>query len=47
MTENNDGRSSAIWLSRTSNTQQTGGMPHERYRAFEPVTVPDRTWPDT
>ncbi|MFL6106708.1 MAG: 2-isopropylmalate synthase [Marmoricola sp.] len=22
-------------------------MPHERYRAFEPVTVPDRTWPDT
>ena len=36
----------AIHLSRSSNTQQTGGMPHARYRAFEPVTVPDRTWPD-
>lgn len=26
--------------------QQPSGMPFERYRAFEPVTVPDRTWPD-
>jgi len=36
-----------IRLSRSSNTQQTSGMPFGRYRAFEPVTVPDRTWPDT
>jgi 2-isopropylmalate synthase len=26
--------------------QQPSGMPYERYQAFEPVTVPDRTWPD-
>ncbi|MGO4256270.1 2-isopropylmalate synthase [Marmoricola sp. RAF53] len=42
MTENIPG----IALSRTANTQQPSGMPFERYRAFEPVTVPDRTWPD-
>ncbi|MFL6024866.1 MAG: 2-isopropylmalate synthase [Marmoricola sp.] len=36
-----------IQLSRTFNTQRASGMPHGRYRAFEPVTVPDRTWPDT
>ncbi|MCZ4499371.1 MAG: leuA 2 [Marmoricola sp.] len=45
MTENST-NTSAVHLSRTSNTQQASGMPHERYRAFEPVTVPDRTWPD-
>ncbi|HWI44024.1 MAG TPA: 2-isopropylmalate synthase [Nocardioides sp.] len=27
-------------------TQQPSGMPYHRYTAFEPVTVPDRTWPD-
>ncbi|TYL51814.1 2-isopropylmalate synthase [Nocardioides sp. BGMRC 2183] len=27
-------------------SQQPSGMPHQRYTAFEPVTVPDRTWPD-
>ncbi|WP_435771114.1 2-isopropylmalate synthase [Nocardioides sp. SYSU DS0651] len=27
-------------------SQQPSGMPYHRYRAFEPVTVPDRTWPD-
>ncbi len=27
-------------------SQQPSGMPFERYTAFEPVTVPDRTWPD-
>ncbi|MFL6155826.1 MAG: 2-isopropylmalate synthase, partial [Marmoricola sp.] len=42
MTENTSG----IHLTRTSNTQKPSGMPFERYRAFEPVTVPDRTWPD-
>ncbi len=46
MTKNNPTGGPAVQLSRTSNTQQPSGMPHERYRAFEPVTVPDRTWPD-
>jgi len=32
-------------LSNTSNSQQPSGMPIERYRAFVPVDVPDRTWP--
>ncbi|KAB2810676.1 2-isopropylmalate synthase [Pimelobacter simplex] len=27
-------------------SQQPSGMPYHRYTAFEPVTVPDRTWPD-
>ena len=27
-------------------SQQPSGMPFGRYTAFEPVTVPDRTWPD-
>jgi 2-isopropylmalate synthase len=27
-------------------SQQPSGMPVHRYTAFEPVTVPDRTWPD-
>ncbi len=35
-----------ISLSRTRNTQTSSGMPFDRYRAFQPVTVPDRTWPD-
>ena len=26
--------------------QQPSGMPFERYRAFEPIDLPDRTWPD-
>lgn len=26
--------------------QQPSGMPFHRYRPFEPVVVPDRTWPD-
>ena len=26
--------------------QQPSGMPIQRYRAFEPVSLPDRTWPD-
>ncbi|UDY24848.1 2-isopropylmalate synthase [Nocardioides sp. Kera G14] len=33
-------------LSNTSNQQKPSAMPWQRYRAFEPVTVPDRTWPD-
>jgi 2-isopropylmalate synthase len=32
-------------LSNTSNAQQTSGMPVGRYHPFEPVDVPDRTWP--
>jgi 2-isopropylmalate synthase len=32
-------------LSNTSNQQKPSGMPVERYRAFVPVDVPDRTWP--
>ncbi len=32
-------------LSNTSNQQQPSGMPFGRYVAFEPVDVPDRTWP--
>ncbi|MFD7077263.1 2-isopropylmalate synthase [Nocardioides sp. NPDC059952] len=32
-------------LSNSSNQQKTSGMPHQRYRAFVPVDVPDRTWP--
>ncbi len=27
-------------------SQQPSGMPFHRYTAFQPVTVPDRTWPD-
>ncbi len=27
------------------NQQQSSGMPHQRYRAFTPVDLPDRTWP--
>ncbi|MFC6153684.1 2-isopropylmalate synthase [Nocardioides yefusunii] len=32
-------------LSNTTNQQKTSPMPFGRYKAFEPVTVPDRTWP--
>lgn len=32
-------------LSNSSNQQKPSGMPHQRYRAFVPVDVPDRTWP--
>ena len=28
-----------------SNTQRPSGMPVERYRAFPPIDLPDRTWP--
>ena len=28
-----------------SNTQRTSGMPIDRYRAFPPIDLPDRTWP--
>ncbi len=27
------------------NRQQSSGMPFERYRAFPPIDLPDRTWP--
>ena len=27
------------------NTQRTSGMPVERYRAYPPIDLPDRTWP--
>lgn len=29
-----------------ANTQRPSGMPIERYRAFEPIDLPDRTWPN-
>src|SRR3954466_9958253 len=32
-------------LSATRNHQKPSGMPFERYRAFVPVDLPDRTWP--
>ena len=28
-----------------SNTQRPSGMPIQRYRAFPPIDLPDRTWP--
>ncbi|HSX67462.1 2-isopropylmalate synthase [Nocardioides sp.] len=33
-------------LNNTQNQQKPSPMPFGRYAAFEPVTVPDRTWPD-
>ena len=33
-------------LSNTSNQQKPSPMPIGRYTAFQPVTVPDRTWPN-
>jgi 2-isopropylmalate synthase len=32
-------------ISNTGNQQKPSGMPHQRYTAFVPVDVPDRTWP--
>jgi 2-isopropylmalate synthase len=32
-------------ISNTANQQKPSGMPFERYTAFVPVDVPDRTWP--
>ncbi len=32
-------------MSRFRNTQKPSGMPVERYRAFPPIDLPDRTWP--
>jgi 2-isopropylmalate synthase len=32
-------------ISNTQNQQKPSPMPYGRYAAFEPVTVPDRTWP--
>ncbi len=29
-----------------ANTQRSSGMPIERYRAFPPIDLPDRTWPN-
>jgi 2-isopropylmalate synthase len=29
----------------TTNQQKPSGMPHERYHAFPPIELPDRTWP--
>jgi 2-isopropylmalate synthase len=29
-----------------TNTQGPSGMPHHRYRAFPPIDLPDRTWPE-
>lgn len=29
----------------TTNQQKPSGMPHQRYRAFPPIDLPDRTWP--
>jgi len=28
-----------------TNTQRSSGMPIQRYRAFPPIDLPDRTWP--
>jgi len=33
-------------LDRSTNTQKPSGMPVHRYRAFPPVELPDRTWPN-
>jgi 2-isopropylmalate synthase len=30
----------------SQNRQQPSGMPYHRYRAFAPVSLPDRTWPE-
>ena len=30
---------------RSTHAQRGSGMPTERYRAFEPIDLPDRTWP--
>ncbi len=33
-------------MNRHDTTQRPSGMPFERYRAFPPIDLPDRTWPD-
>jgi 2-isopropylmalate synthase len=33
-------------LHRGKHNQQPSPMPHHRYRAFTPIDLPDRTWPD-
>ncbi|HET6167136.1 MAG TPA: 2-isopropylmalate synthase [Marmoricola sp.] len=33
-------------LNRFTNTQAPSGMPIHRYRAFPPIDLPDRTWPN-
>ncbi|GAB2882848.1 2-isopropylmalate synthase [Nocardioides pacificus] len=42
-----DHLSHKFYLGNASNQQKPSGMPVERYRAFVPVDVPDRTWPAT
>lgn len=37
--------SARVITSRTENGQKPSGMPHQRYRAFPPIDLPDRTWP--
>ncbi|KQP64677.1 2-isopropylmalate synthase [Nocardioides sp. Leaf285] len=37
--------STRIDLSNTHNAQRPSGMPVHRYEAFQPVDLPDRTWP--
>ena len=32
-------------LSNSANHQKSGGMPHQRYHAFPPIDLPDRSWP--
>ena len=41
MTQQNQGPSHGY----RTNTQRASGMPVHRYRAFEPIDLPDRTWP--
>src|SRR5436190_24184038 len=35
----------ALQHSGFTNTQRSSGMPIQRYRAFPPIDLPDRTWP--
>jgi 2-isopropylmalate synthase len=32
-------------MDNTTNAQKPSGMPYQRYRAFPPIDLPDRTWP--
>ncbi|MCW2773576.1 MAG: 2-isopropylmalate synthase, partial [Nocardioides sp.] len=32
-------------MTSTSPQQKPSGMPYQRYRAFPPIDIPDRTWP--
>ncbi len=38
-------QNSGFTLSRFQNGQRSSGMPVQRYRAFPPIDLPDRTWP--